>query len=728
MQSDLEAARQRAMRETHSRARRASVAMFEATALSATQTLAQAAQDAATSSVVPRSRRAGDPAVRQQEEAAEVMNDLAAAAGVDPNTLVEIVTARRDERVEIDSARVSAAGRRRSVAELSAAVSKAVAAAGTGGLLGPDATADGGADGPDEGRVPLVDVTELAAGEDDFIGLAEAGSRGTGRQTAAAGGASGRAGTATAWGGTARGGGTASGRRGSADSQRSARSAGAGRRGSAGSGSAGTGFTGVRDGDSDEEEEDDDGGGSVAGGSDAGGDGPRPERADSSLSGAGDEDFAGHDFAGLRTGAAAAEEAGNRRSSARSGVSAVSGVGGGGWEAGGAGRPASGGAGGNRGRRASLRRGAGGGDDANAHGDSFFGGVGGGAGSSASRADRQALLGVFARPPRGLPPVLPAVTRVHLLVLNLGVSKRQQFRAFAKSYAMKVTVVTTTRDALAVLAREDARVNVVFADIAEGPDAVAELLRSMRADGVRLPVIIATPPATELMADGDSPLLRALSECASLGAAAAIEKPIAMEALAVRARVLVERSAKAAAVVDDVKLSKAVSNFCWWGWSVRQQNALLLALRAADDTFLSSVPLSHAHPCILSLRRPRAPVRHPAAAGAAQPSAVAWCRQHRRRCLVARTGRQSARLALALLCRAAAAARRAFLARWRAARCWCPARSTCLGCCWGSRARRALRRRRRWAAPARAAPASTLASRARTAAMQKGTEAWTSSG
>jgi hypothetical protein len=102
--------------------------------------------------------------------------------------------------------------------------------------------------------------------------------------------------------------------------------------------------------------------------------------------------------------------------------------------------------------------------------------------------------------------------------------------------------------------------------------------------GALVPVIIAAPPLAELVDSGagssgggsssgggggggeeaaSAATLAALLTCIDLGADSAIEKPIALDQLAVRVRVLYARHCKAQAVMDQIRASQAVrSGFC----------------------------------------------------------------------------------------------------------------------------------------------------------------------
>jgi DNA-binding response OmpR family regulator len=142
----------------------------------------------------------------------------------------------------------------------------------------------------------------------------------------------------------------------------------------------------------------------------------------------------------------------------------------------------------------------------------------------------------------------------HVLIVNLGVSKKQQFKQWAKAYGFKITVVTTIRDALTTASRLESKVDVMLADISEGASNVLDMMRQLRASHACIPVMIAIPPASDIHAD--AAMAEALAECHKLGIAAALEKPLAFEQLAVRARVVLERSKKVDEIYNDVRIAK----------------------------------------------------------------------------------------------------------------------------------------------------------------------------
>ena len=63
----------------------------------------------------------------------------------------------------------------------------------------------------------------------------------------------------------------------------------------------------------------------------------------------------------------------------------------------------------------------------------------------------------------------------HLLVVNLGVSKRRAFKEFARTHALRVSVATTVRSAVELVCDRTNSITAVLADITEGAAAVHDL-------------------------------------------------------------------------------------------------------------------------------------------------------------------------------------------------------------------------------------------------------------
>lgn len=167
----------------------------------------------------------------------------------------------------------------------------------------------------------------------------------------------------------------------------------------------------------------------------------------------------------------------------------------------------------------------------------------------------------------------------HLLVANFGTSKRRIFKEFARSHGLRVSVVTNSRAAIELALDRTQGVTAILADLTEGTAVHRRLVHSMQREltaagvgmvvqrdfagagpGALVPFIVACPALGDLEGDPEAAsLAEDLLTCIDLGADCAIEKPLPLEQLAVRVRVLHARHAKAQAVVDQIRAAQAVS-------------------------------------------------------------------------------------------------------------------------------------------------------------------------
>lgn len=185
--------------------------------------------------------------------------------------------------------------------------------------------------------------------------------------------------------------------------------------------------------------------------------------------------------------------------------------------------------------------------------------------------------------------VTPALTHVpdsspaaHVLILNSGSSKRQQYATFADRTGLRVSFAASIGDAVAAVTAaaseataDGTGVDVLLADLAEGPDIVVDLLRQMRAVRATTPVLVLAPPANRAAAavanelvigtsSSSSPIdaasvaadeegvAEALMECSRLGCEGVLRKPVADRVLASRIGSVAACSRKALAILREV--------------------------------------------------------------------------------------------------------------------------------------------------------------------------------
>jgi hypothetical protein len=100
--------------------------------------------------------------------------------------------------------------------------------------------------------------------------------------------------------------------------------------------------------------------------------------------------------------------------------------------------------------------------------------------------------------------------RGHVLVLNWGLSNRRQWRRLSKlfSRSLRVTVVSEARPALAALVDPRARVSLVVADLAEGPESCEAFVKSVREASIVVPIMLLVPSIEAALSDAGEAVTR----------------------------------------------------------------------------------------------------------------------------------------------------------------------------------------------------------------------------